>query len=582
MPRAGGAASFRSPLLLVPFVLSVVACTSTVDEAVPTTDPPAATSPGALPERAPTTVRVGLGVDPLSLDPRTVADPEGELVVRALFDGLVDVAPEGSVVPAAATWQVEDDGLTYRFTTRVERFHDGTRVTAQHHADALLAVFDPDRPPFFREDLLADLRGAVPDVVPDDEAAARAGEGPPEEEQPEPSPWGGPDDIVAAGGIEVVGDRELVLRLREPDPLLLYRLADPVLSPIPRAALLDPAGFAREPIGNGPFRMLGPREPGAFVRLTAHPTHPTPPRIDDLVLQVYADDAERTARWQDLLAGRLQIAAIPAAERDAARDRFGAATIPWGGSGLHEQPLAGLYAYGFVLDVAPTDDVDLRRAISASIDRVALAAALTSAGVAPADAILPPGIPGAVPDCAHCRRDVTLARDLIAAWRARLPEDAAEPRISLTYPRGGGHVAVAERVASDIERTLGLDVRLRARDFSVLVREVEAGAAPLFRVGLLASLQGRAAGVSVLDRAFAPGGPENWVRWDDPRTTALLGDWTPGTAPTAVREIEAAILDSGAIVPLLWTRADLVVAPEVLGFRLDPTGRWWPELLRLR
>jgi len=306
------------------------------------------------------------------------------MVVRALFDGLVDVAPDGSVIPSTATWTVEDDGLTYRFLLRPDRFHDGTPVTAQDHADALLGVFDPDRAPRFREDLLATLRGA------------RA----PETDPPGPR-WGAPEDIVAAGGVEVVGTRELVLRLRTPDPLLLHRLADPVLVPLPDLARTDPAAFAREPIGNGPFRMLGPRESGAFIRLSANRDHARPPRIDGLVLQVYADDEDRSARWGDLLAGRLQVSAVPVEQRAEARERFGTPTSPRTGPGLHELPTSALYAYGFVLDVAPYDDLDLRRAISASIDREALAAALSAAGVEPADAILPPGFGGTPPDCPH-------------------------------------------------------------------------------------------------------------------------------------------------------------------------------------
>jgi ABC-type transport system substrate-binding protein len=482
------------------------------------------------------------------------------MVVRALFDGLVDVAPDGSVVPATATWTVEDDGLTYRFLLRPDRFHDGTAVTAEHHARSLLAVFDADSAPRFREELLGSLRGA------------RA----PRTDPPGPR-WGAPDDIVTAGGVEVVGPRELVLRLRTPDPLFLHRLADPVLVPLPALARTDPEAFGREPIGNGPFRMLGPREPGAFIRLSANSEHPRPPRIDSLVLQVYADDEDRSQRWADLLAGRLQITAVPIEERANARERFGTPQSPRLGPGLHDLPTSEVYAYGFVLDVAPYDDGDLRRAISASIDREALAAALRTAGVEPADAILPPGLGGAPPECLHCRHDPALARELVAAWRDRLGDEMAEPRVTLTYPRGVGHVAVAERIAIDLERTIGLDVRLRSREFGALVREVVAGEAPLFRYGLSAPLEGDAAGISMLERAFLPDAAENWVRWGDPAITEELAAWTPTSGVEQVRVIEATILDAAAVVPLLWTRPDLVVDPAVRGFRMDPTGRWWPE-----
>ena len=552
------------------FALAGLSCSllliGCADVASPVGEDPAGSNGGSgalVPERSPTTLRVGLGRDPASLDPRLVADDEGELIVRALFDGLVDVGPDGSVVPAAATWSTDTDGLVHRFVLRNDRFHDGSVVTAQHHADALLAVLDPERAPRFREDLVGSLRGAR--IV-----------------EAEGERWGLPSEVVAAGGVEVVSDGELVLRLAAPDPLFLFRLTDPVLVPLPRVAEVDPTSFALEPIGNGPFRMTGPREPGTFVRLRAHPGHPSPPLVDELVFQIYRDDLDRTQRWDDLLAGRLQITAIPHTQRETARERFGVPLGGRSGPGLYERPTVALYAYGFVLDVAPFDDVVLRRAISAAIDREALAVELAAAGVEPATAILPPTFGGNQPDCPHCRHDPELARKLIEEWRSRRAEDLVEPRIVLTYPRSGGHVTAAERIASDLERYLDLEVRLQAREFGALVRAVTIGEAPFFRYGLRAPMGGSATAFSLLEGAFARDSALNWTRWQDPGTDELLAAWT-AEAPTAlVRELEAAVLEAAAVVPLLWTRPDLVVHPDVLGFRADPSGRWWPELIRLR
>lgn len=537
--------------------------------AVDPTGPPA--MPGVV-ERPSTTVRVGLGRDPLSIDPRHLADDEGEFVVRAIFDGLVDLAPDGTVVPAAAAgWEVEADGLTYRFRLRPSTFHDGEEVTAQHHADALLAVFDPDRPPVLRDDLLRTLRGAnvaTSERGPDGTMVVVRGR---------------PDDVLSAGGIEVIAALELVVRLERPDPLLLHQLADPALVPLPRVAAVDPERFALEPIGNGPFRMLGPREPGAFIRLAADAGHPRAPRVDGLVLQVYGSDVDRMQRWEDLLAGRLQITAIPHDRRGEARQRFGTPAAGRRGSGLHESEVASLYAYGFAIDVPPFDDVRLRRAISAAIDRFALAAEVAAAGVEPASAILPPSLGGEpVGACPHCVHDPDLARELFAEWMQERPEGADSPPIVLTYPRGPGHVAVAEHIASDLEVVLGVAVRLQARDLVSLVRGVSAGESPFFRYGIRASLGGDAAVSSMLDPAFRPGARENWVRWSVPETDGAL-DLLRGTRDLAVaRSIEASILDQAAVVPLLWTRHDLVVHPDVAGFQLDPTGRWWPELIVLR
>ena len=529
-----------------------------------------------VPETVATTLRVGLARDPRSIDPRSVSDDEGEFVVRALFDGLVDLAPDGRIVATGAErWTVEDDGRTYRFILREARFHDGTAVTAQHHADALLAVFDPERMPLFREELLASLRGARAELATDASDAGDPAGGTDRR-------WGTVSDVLEAGGVEVVSRRELILRLERTDALLLHRLTDPVLVPLPALATVDPERFAREPVGNGPFRMAGPREPGAFVRLRANDDHHAPALVDELVLQVYADDPGRSQRWADLLAGRLQVAVVPVEHREEARQRFGSPASAGVGAGLHELTLPSSYAYGFVLDVAPYDDVDLRRAISAAIDREAIARELFAAGVEPADAILPPSLGGEAAPCAHCRHDPELARDLVAVWRERVGDAADEALIVLSYPRGGGHVTVAERIASDLEGTLALDVRLQSQEFGSLVRSIVAGDAPVFRYGLRAPLGGEAAGIALLESALRTEAEENWVRWSDRETDATLDAWTPGASPELVRGIESQVLGAAAIVPLLWTRQDLVVDSSVVGFRIDATGRWWPERVRLR
>lgn len=579
-------------VLGAPVLVAVLLAGCARDDAAPAPGPAPGVVPDGpdtiVPERAQAIVRVGLARDPTSIDPRHVADDEGALVVRALFDGLVDHAPDGSLVPAAAEgWTIEDGGSTVRFVLREDRFHDGSPVTAQDHADALLAVLDPDRPPFFREDLVAALRGAVADPPEPTEESAGGGEDAGAEEdagagEDEPSRWGLPSDVLAAGGVEVVDARTLVLRLERPDPLLLHRLADPVLVPLPDLAVDDPEAFAREPVGNGPFRMVGPREPGAFIRLGASTDHPRPPRIDELVLQVYAGDVDGTQRWTDLLADRLRITAVPAALRGEARQRFGTPLDGRRGPGLHELPLASVYAYGFDVDAPVVDDVLLRRAVSAAIDRRAIADALAAAGAEPADALVPDHLAGTPPDCAHCRHDVELATALMERWRAGREEGTPEPPLTLTYPRGTVHVAVAERIAADVEEVLGLEVRLQSREFGTLVRAVRDGRAPLFRLGLRAGLGGGAAAVSMLDPALRPGDVANWTGWEGSTASGLLDGWTPAASDDVVRAVERALLEDAAVVPILWTRPDLVVHPAVGGFHLDPTGRWWPELLHLR
>jgi oligopeptide transport system substrate-binding protein len=541
------------------------------------------------------TLRVGLGRDPASLDPREVVDDEGELVVRALFEGLVVQDARGRAMPGGAEgWAIEDGGLTLRFTLREAAFHDGTPVTARHHADAILGVFDPDRVPAPRADLLASLRGATQLQSTEAQDASAGGSGGGSGGLPVVAPGaadggsgeqrvrrGTSAEVLAAGGVEVVSSSELVLRLERPDPLLLAQLGDVAVVPLPELASVDPAAFAAQPIGNGPFRMLGPREAGGFIRLGAVAEHPRAPGVDAMVLQVYAGDGDREQRWSDLVAGRLHVTAIPPSRRTEAILLFGRASDAVRGPGLFDGTTSSTYAYGFGIDVEPYDDVRLRQAISASIDRENLARVLLGGSVEAATALIPPSLAILPEPCAHCRYDPDLARERFAAWSADGRTQRATPTITVTYPRGSGHVTVAETIAADIERTLRVPVRLQSLEFTNLARLGERGELGLFRFGVRPTLPGRAAVVDLLDPLFRGGADGNWTGWSEPTTDTDLDLLRRSFDPGVARRIEAELLEAAAVIPLLWTRHDVVVHPDVTGFLMDPSGRWWPELVRL-
>ncbi|WP_165403973.1 peptide ABC transporter substrate-binding protein [Egicoccus halophilus] len=553
------------------------------------------------------TLRIALSVDPASVDPRFVADDEGELVVGALFEPLVALDEGLRVRPAAATsWEVEDDGRRFVFRLREARFHDGTPVTADDFVRSFTRLLDASaQPPSYLGHLLETVLGA--------EAVAGG-------EVPE--------------GLRAPDARTLEIELAEPRPGFLQTLADPSLVPLPASADDDLEDFGARPVGNGPFTMVERREPGQYLRLTRNPDHHRPPRLDEVVLSVYPDDTARDQQWHDLLDGQLHVAEVPVDRLEEARERFGTAPDGYRGPGVLDGITSTVYLYGFDTTRPPFDDVRLRRALSLAIDRERLAAEVLAGSRAPAYGVVPPPVPGAqARACGHCRHDPDEALALwqeVAAERAASepgpdevvegasgPDDAAdgaadptpgavqdllvppvtppagavtadeeaEPRaawpaelatVTLTHSRGRTHAAIAERMARDIEEALGVDVELEPLEFGPFVQQVRSHEASVFRIGWETNDPDPGAYLAPLFSSQELG-RDNLTGFADDEVDALLDEASrlpePAAARARYREAERRILDEQPVLPLLWYRQSRVVTPEVSGLRWSPFGR---------
>ena len=78
------------------------------------------------------TITLGFTLEPVNLDiSGTAGQAIPQVLLSNVYEGLVRVADDGSIVPALAEkYSVSDDGLTYAFELRSAKFHDGTELTA--------------------------------------------------------------------------------------------------------------------------------------------------------------------------------------------------------------------------------------------------------------------------------------------------------------------------------------------------------------------------------------------------------------------------------------------------------------------
>lgn len=113
-----------------------------------------ATSTNASRSAAPdnNTLTYVMSTEPISLDPAVGTDSQSMMIMRNVYDRLVEVSPTGQTVTPglARSWKVSAGGRTYTFQLRSgARFQDGTSLTAEavvYSLRRVLAVGKGDAP----------------------------------------------------------------------------------------------------------------------------------------------------------------------------------------------------------------------------------------------------------------------------------------------------------------------------------------------------------------------------------------------------------------------------------------------------
>jgi peptide/nickel transport system substrate-binding protein len=425
----------RGPLLIITrlsaLVLLFAACTAA----------PAASAPPASGTLTPTggTVRVAIPDDIASLDPWTSPDPTSQLVLRQVFETLVDLEPGGfRVVPKLAEkWTVSGDGRAWTFSLRGNvQFHDGTAFDA----GAVAANFERG---------LGFARFGLASVV----ASVTA---------PTPS--------------------SVVFNLKAPFAPLLATLASPSFGIVSPACLKQgPSWFSPASqcaAGTGPFRIVaGAWKPGDRITLARtasywgfDATGKRLPLADSLVFRVSGIEDARTGSLRNASAD-VATELAPQSVR-LLRSDPNLAT-------LSRPPFESAYL-GITTGAAPLDAPDVRRALAMAIDRAAIVRTSYVGSARAASQLVPPLLLGYDDTVAQfTATDASAAKKLLAD--AGFPQGFATelwyaPDFSVALP---DPKAIADAVAADLAR-IGITATVRAAGPDTFAAAARAGMFPLW------------------------------------------------------------------------------------------------------
>jgi len=411
---------------------------------------------GATPE-ATRPVRLNLGAEPRTLDPALATDEVSINVIQNLFVALTRVEEETSrIVPyLAKSWDVSEDGTVYTFHLRDDvKWSDGTPVTAHDVEYGIKRTLNPETASEYAYVLYL-IDGAAPYNM-------------------------GESNDVNAVGVTALDDMTLEVKLSEGAAYFPAIAALWVMMPQPQGAIEQYGDAWTEPsniVTSGAY-LLNSWKHGTSLSLKKNPDYFNAADVQIGQIDFVMIDEESTAMALyeagdlDALFGTT----VPLADLDRVK------ADPTLSKELTIYPELSTYFYDFNLEKPPFDNVLVRKAFAAAIDREALASEITKGGELPTTVFTAPGNFGAVGPGNGV--GIEFDPEQAAAWLAEAgyPNGDGLPEITLWFDTSDRHEKVAQAVQAMWKRYLGVDVKLANQEFSTYIDTVLTDAPQVFRM----------------------------------------------------------------------------------------------------
>lgn len=398
------------------------------------------------------TLHRGLGPEPDSLDIHQAQGLPAIQVLREIREGLTSFDASGNITEGVAgSWQVLDDGKTYRFELRENaRWSNGDAITSEDFVRAWHRALSPAT--------LARTASLLAPVV--NARQAMSGEARPEQV-----------------GIKALSPTVLEIRLETATPWFLEVLAHPVSYPLHKENLEDPL---QAPV-NGAF-MIENATLHAMIRLKKNPQFHA---ADSVALDAveYLPIEDPTSELSRYRAGELDMTeTIPAGRHDWLKTYMG--------DELKVSPYIGSFWLGLNLGREPfAGNLKLRQALSLAVDRKIISRLVIGAGELPAWSVVPPGIDGYAPQALEGSE---LRQEIREQEAKRLYTEAGygdnKPLlIELRYNTSSQHRKIALAVSSMWRQVLGVKTELVNEEWKVFVNNRRQGTVTqVFRGGWIA------------------------------------------------------------------------------------------------
>lgn len=407
-----------------------------------------------------------------TLDPQVAEDSISIPPIENLFLGLTDLDPKTTAVrPEMATsWEVNDTGDVWTFTLRNDvpwvRYNPATqettelrKVVADDFVYGIKRACDPRTGGYYSSVAAAMIKGCA-EAFGSDPASVT-------------------DEVLDQVGVKALSETQLEVTLKGSLGFFLSASGMWVFRATPKEVIEEFGEKWIEPgniVTNGPFVLAEWDRPvnRVFVKNPLYPAGVSDnyggniERVNTIVVN---DGGTIFSLYQN---NEIDTSGVPAAELQRIRAD---ATLS---KELRQNSDLAVFYFGFAYDKPPFDNVHVRRAFSASIDRQLFVSETQSDQGVPMAHFMPPGIRGAVPinevgigQPATPGFDPELAKSELE--KGGFPNCEGLPEISVAVYQGASNWA--EFLQNGIQTHLGCDpskIVIEEVEFGVLLSTIKA------------------------------------------------------------------------------------------------------------
>ncbi|MDF2578032.1 MAG: oppA [Chlamydiales bacterium] len=489
-------------------------------------------------------IKVNLGTEPPSLDPRQATDVKSNLVLAMLFDGLTRVNPNGAIV-ASAAYKIEQssDLKTYTFHLRDSYWSNGVPVTAYDFEYSWKSSLDPKNgfECAYKLFIIKNGRAAAEGKVSIDQVGVRA-----------------------------LNEKTLQVELETPAPYFLQMTATRSYYPIHKQTDLNNPRWSQNAstdyVCNGPF-LLNEWAHNSNLQVVRNPYYWDVESVKLEKIDVYMINDSTT-----------QLGMFEQAELDWCGLPF--QTLPTDALNslrkdnlLRVNPTATSSMYVFNVQRYPFNNTKLRKAFSLAIDRVSIVKNITQGEDQPLLSLVP--ATAALQQEPYFKdHDVDAARQLFSEALNELGITKEQlPPLTLSYSTLEVYHRVAQAVQQQWYDAFGISVNLENLEWKVYLDKVTQGDFQIARQGWMADFNDAMNFLELFKDKMVG---NNWSQWENSEYIEYLNQAEHEANPTArlmwLHKAEQVLMEEMPLAPLYSQGNTYIRNPKLKKVYISPIG----------